>query len=253
MEKKLDKSKMTLEQHAMVEQLETLSSAGESLKKIAESMGGKSSSTIEIKDNRVKEIAPVLEAISNSILAIKRVKELDAKDIVTPIVTAVERLKITLEGKKFDVSPVVNVSPTRVDVPTPQVTVDLTRVSNEIKKLKTEPLSAVSDDGGKIYLDGQAYEPQHSKIDVTDSGVTKIVDSDKTIHVISCFLMASDATEIQILSGGIISLSGYISLMPSTGFVLPYNSAGWMRAGESLDIEQRGNARIGGLITYIEV
>lgn len=105
---------------------------------------------------------------------------------------------------------------------------------------------------------GTLVTPEFAIIDAATSGDNTIVAAvtSKKIRVLSLFLVAAGTVNVRFESGaGGTALSGQMNLIANTGFVLPYNPAGWFETAVNtlLNIELSGAVSVDGSLTYIEV
>lgn len=119
-----------------------------------------------------------------------------------------------------------------------------------------------TDSTGVIYTGTTALTPAYAAISATtDNGNTTIVAASAgyQIRVLALMLMSdADDTDVRFESGaGGTALTGRIPLKESTGFVLPYNPAGWFQTDtgddELLNLEITGTGNVYGMLTYVYV
>ena len=94
-------------------------------------------------------------------------------------------------------------------------------------------------------------------IDNASSGDNTLVSgvSSKKIRVLSLFLVSAGTVNVRFESGASgTALTGQMNLIANTGFVLPYNPAGWFETAASalLNLELSDVVSVDGAITYIE-
>lgn len=258
MKTEIDKRKLTVEQQALLEQHDMLkeqvgllSDSAEMLQEVVNILGSDSKSD----DLKHKEMGAVLTDMRESLQALKNRENPESPDYATPVVDAIKNLDTSINA--LEVKPTVKVSVPEVKVPKPEVTVDLKEVNKTLKGLKQDFPSALSDESSLVYYQGKPHKPQHESISSTTSGYTTVIPGapNKLFLVISCFLLASDDTVIKFMNSDGEDLTGNIGLVASTGFVLPYNPAGWTKTspGDSLVLQQSQAVTVGGMITYIEI
>lgn len=105
---------------------------------------------------------------------------------------------------------------------------------------------------------GTVVTPKYAVIDAATSGDNTLVAAvtSKKVRVLSLFLVASGAVNVRFESGaGGTALTGQMNLVANTGFVLPYNPAGWFETASNtlLNLELSGAISVDGSLTYIEV
>jgi hypothetical protein len=105
---------------------------------------------------------------------------------------------------------------------------------------------------------GTVVTPKYAVIDAATSGDNTLVSAvtGKKIRVLSALLVAAGTVNVRFESGaGGTALTGQMNLVANTGFVLPYNPAGWFETGSNtlLNLELSGAVSVDGSLTYIEV
>jgi hypothetical protein len=105
---------------------------------------------------------------------------------------------------------------------------------------------------------GASVTPKFAAIDAASSGNNTLVAavSAKKIRVLSLFLVAGGTVDVRLESGANgTALTGQMSLVAATGFVLPYNPAGWFETASNtlLNLELSGAVSVDGALSYIEV
>lgn len=95
----------------------------------------------------------------------------------------------------------------------------------------------------------------HGVISGATSGdnTLKAAVTGKKIRVLSLFLVAADAVTVRFESAaGGTAISGLMTMIASTPFVLPHNPAGWFETAESalLNMELGGAIQVSGAFTY---
>ncbi|MCA9285851.1 MAG: hypothetical protein KDA22_11580 [Phycisphaerales bacterium] len=118
-------------------------------------------------------------------------------------------------------------------------------------------VGATHDVSGLIVESAVALTVKYAVIDFASSGDNTVVAAvtNKKIRVLSLFLVAADAVTVRFESGaGGTALTGQMSLVANTGFVLPYNPHGWFQSGESalLNLELSAAVSVDGSLVYIE-
>jgi hypothetical protein len=105
---------------------------------------------------------------------------------------------------------------------------------------------------------GAVVTPKFATIAASASGNNTIVAavSAKKIRVLAVQLTANGAVNPKWQSGaGGTDLTGLAYLVANTGYVLPYNPAGWFETASNtlLNLNLSAAIAVGGSITYIEV
>lgn len=105
---------------------------------------------------------------------------------------------------------------------------------------------------------GTVVTPKFAIIDAATSGDNTLVASvsGKKIRVLAAFLVAAGTVNVRFESGaGGTALTGQMNLIANTGFVLPYNQAGWFETAATtlLNLELSAAISVDGCLTYIEV
>jgi hypothetical protein len=105
---------------------------------------------------------------------------------------------------------------------------------------------------------GTIVTPKFAIIDAATSGDNTLVASvsSKKIRVVAAFLVSAGTVTVRFESGtGGTALTGQMNLVANTGFVLPYNPAGWFQTAATtlLNLELSAAVSVDGAITYIEV
>lgn len=100
--------------------------------------------------------------------------------------------------------------------------------------------------------------PKFASINASSLGDNTLVPAvvGKKIRILSMLIIASAPVTIRLESGaGGTELSGPKPLIASSGFVVPYNPAGWTETGVNtlLNLELGAAVQCGGMVTYIEV
>lgn len=107
-----------------------------------------------------------------------------------------------------------------------------------------------------IMTAGVANTPLFAIIDAATSGDNTLIAAvtSKKIRVLSLFLVSAGTVTARFESGaGGTALTGQMSLVANTGFVLPFNPCGWFETGVNtlLNLELSGNVSVDGAISYI--
>lgn len=105
---------------------------------------------------------------------------------------------------------------------------------------------------------GTVVTPKYAVIDAATSGDNTLVAAvtSKKIRVLSAFLVSAGTVNVRFESGaGGTALTGQMNLVANTGFVLPFNPAGWFETASNtlLNLELSGAVSVDGNLTYIEV
>jgi hypothetical protein len=95
-------------------------------------------------------------------------------------------------------------------------------------------------------------------IDAATSGNNTLLAavSARKIRVVSLFLVSAGTVTVRFESGADGgALTGQMNLVANTGFVLPYNPAGWFETASNtlLNLELSGAVSVDGSFSYIEV
>ena len=99
---------------------------------------------------------------------------------------------------------------------------------------------------------------KYAKIDAATSGDNTLVAAvtGKRIRVLSCFVVSAGTVTTRFESGASgTALTGQMTLAVNTGFVLPFNEAGWFETAddELLNLELSGAVSVDGSLSYVEV
>ena len=105
---------------------------------------------------------------------------------------------------------------------------------------------------------GTVVTPKFATIAASASGNNTIVAAvtAKKVRVLAVQLTANGSVTAKWQSGaGGTDLTGLAYLVVNTGYVLPYNPAGWFETASNtlLNLNLSGAIAVGGSITYIEV
>jgi hypothetical protein len=115
------------------------------------------------------------------------------------------------------------------------------------------------DETSTIYQNGTARTPVFAAISGSTSGDNTLVaaaGASNKIRVLSLYLVAAGTTTVRFESGaGGTALSGVMSLIANTGFVLPYNPKGWFEtaANTLLNMELNAAVQVSGGLSYVVV
>jgi hypothetical protein len=110
-----------------------------------------------------------------------------------------------------------------------------------------------------VYQNGTARTPTFAAISGSTSGDNTLVaaaGASNKIRVLSLYLVSAGTTTVRFESGaGGTALSGAMSLVANTGFVLPYNPTGWFEtaANTLLNMELNAAVQVSGGLEYIVV
>lgn len=115
-----------------------------------------------------------------------------------------------------------------------------------------------SAESSQMTAGGTVVTPKFAVIDAATSGDNTLVAAvtGKKVRVVAAFLVAAGAVNVRFESGaGGTALTGQVNLVANTGFVLPYNPAGWFETGSSalLNLELSAAISVDGSLVYIEV
>ncbi len=105
---------------------------------------------------------------------------------------------------------------------------------------------------------GTVVTPKFAVIDAATSGDNTLVAAvaSKKVRVLALFLVAAGTVNVRLESGaGGTALTGQMNLVANTGFVLPYNPAGWFETASNtlLNLELSAAVSVDGALTYVEV
>jgi len=113
-------------------------------------------------------------------------------------------------------------------------------------------------DSSQMSVAGTIRNPLWAIIDAATSGDNTLVAavSGRRIRVLALFLVSAGTVNVRFEDGaGGTALTGQMNLVANTGFVLPYNPAGWFQTGTNtlLNLELSAAISVDGALTYIEV
>jgi hypothetical protein len=113
-------------------------------------------------------------------------------------------------------------------------------------------------ESSQIMVAGVAVTPKYAAIDAATSGNNTLVAAvtSKKVRVLSAFLVSAGTVNVRFESGADgTALTGQMNLVANTGFVLPFNPAGWFETGSNtlLNLELSGAVSVDGSLCYIEV
>lgn len=105
---------------------------------------------------------------------------------------------------------------------------------------------------------GTVVTPKFAIIDAATSGDNTLVSAvaSKKVRVLALFLVAAGTVNVRLESGaGGTALTGQMNLVANTGFVLPFNPAGWFETAVNtlLNLELSAAISVDGALTYVEV
>lgn len=105
---------------------------------------------------------------------------------------------------------------------------------------------------------GTVVTPKYAVIDAASSGDNTLVAAvnPKKLRVLAAILVSAGTVNVRFESGaGGTALTGQMNLVANTGFVLPYNPAGWFETASNtlLNLELSAAISVDGSLTYIEV
>ncbi len=116
----------------------------------------------------------------------------------------------------------------------------------------------VTQNGALMIAPGANDDYKYAVIDAAatpDNTIVALVSSRK-LRVLSMFMVSAGTVIARFESNtGGTALTGQMNLIANSGFVLPFNPAGWFEtvAGELLNLELSAGVSVDGSITYIEV
>jgi hypothetical protein len=117
----------------------------------------------------------------------------------------------------------------------------------------------------QVYLDVSTMHsgatqltPKFVIIDAATSGDNTILAAvtSKKIRVLAAFLVSAGTVNVRFESGaGGTALTGQMSLVANTGFVLPFNPVGWFETASNtlLNLELSAAISVDGSLVYVEV
>lgn len=113
-------------------------------------------------------------------------------------------------------------------------------------------------ESSQMVAGGTIVTPKYAIIDAATSGDNTLVAAvtSKKIRVLSLFLVSAGTVNARFESGaGGTALSGQMNLIANTGFVLPFNPAGWFETASNtlLNLELSGAISVDGSLVYVEV
>lgn len=113
-------------------------------------------------------------------------------------------------------------------------------------------------ESNQLTVAGTPVTVKFAAIDAATSGDNTLVSAvtSKKIRVLSVFLVSAGTVNVRFESGaGGTALTGQMNLIANTGFVLPYNPAGWFETASNtlLNLELSAAVSVDGSLTYIEV
>jgi hypothetical protein len=117
---------------------------------------------------------------------------------------------------------------------------------------------AASPETNTVYDGTTALTPKFAAIDAASSGDNTLVAAvnPKKIRVLAAFLVSAGTVNVRFESGaGGSALTGQMNLIANTGFVLPFNPAGWFETASNtlLNLELSAGVSVDGALTYVEV
>lgn len=122
----------------------------------------------------------------------------------------------------------------------------------------TDRISAALD--SSVIMDGTtAMTPTFDSIDVASSGNNTLLAAQgagNKIRVLSLFLVSAGTVNVRFESGANgTALTGQMNLVANTGFVLPFNPAGWFETADNtlLNLELSAAISVDGAYTYVVV
>lgn len=113
-------------------------------------------------------------------------------------------------------------------------------------------------ESNQMLANGTVVTPKFAAIAASASGNNTAVAAvtSKKIRVLGLWLIANGSVNAKFQSGaGGTDLTGLAYLVANTGFVLPYNPAGWFETATTtlLNINLSAAIAVGGSLVYIEV
>lgn len=115
-----------------------------------------------------------------------------------------------------------------------------------------------SAESSQMTASGTVVTPKFAVIDAAAAGDNTLVAAvaGKKIRVLALFVVAAGTVNVRLESGASgTALTGQMNLIANTGFVLPYNPAGWCETGSAalLNLELSAAVSVDGALVYIEV
>lgn len=119
------------------------------------------------------------------------------------------------------------------------------------------PVAALQE-SNQLTAAGSPLTVKFAAIDAAASGNNTLVAAvtDKKVRVLSCFLVSAGTVNVRFESGADgTALTGQMNLIANTGFVLPFNPAGWFETAATtlLNLELSDAVSVDGSLNYIEV
>lgn len=120
------------------------------------------------------------------------------------------------------------------------------------------PVQATTE-SGQISVLGTLVTPKYAVISASASGNNTVIAAvvGKTFRILSVFLSSNGTVNAKWQTGASgTDISGLAYLIANTGYVLPFNPAGWFQTGTTntlLNLNLSAAIAVGGEITYIEV
>lgn len=108
-------------------------------------------------------------------------------------------------------------------------------------------------------MDGTtACTPKFAVIDAATNGDNTLVaaNATKKLRVLAAFMVSAGTVNVRFEGGaGGTALTGQMNLVANSGFVLPFNPAGWFETASNtlLNLELSAAVSVDGCLTYIEV
>lgn len=129
--------------------------------------------------------------------------------------------------------------------------------ANDTSATNPLPVQTVAE-SSEMRAGGSAVTPKFAVIDAATSGDNTLVAAvaSKKIRVLALFAVATGAVNVRFESGaGGTALTGQMNLVANTGFVLPFNPAGWFETAVNtlLNMELSAAVSVDGSLVYIEV
>jgi len=130
-------------------------------------------------------------------------------------------------------------------------------VGTDVSVAAPMPVQA-SIETSQMTVAGTVVAPKYAIIDAATSGDNTLVaaNATKKLRVLAGFLVAAGTVNARFEGGaGGTALTGQMNLVANTGFVLPFNPAGWFETATNtlLNLELSAAISVDGSLTYIEV
>lgn len=132
---------------------------------------------------------------------------------------------------------------------------DITTTDGDVQMLRSNSFGMLK----TTELWDATSSPKFAVIDASTSGDNTLVSAAGAgikIRVLSAFLVAAGTVNTRFESGAAgTALTGQMNLVANSGYVLPYNPAGWFETADNtlLNLELSAGVSVDGSLTYVEV